>query len=612
MKHLFSIILGLLSFCQLQAQSWTADNGNRTFTNPLFYDEFTDPDLIRVGTDFYMVASSMHAMPGLPLLRSKDLVNWEFVTYIFDRLDLGPDFHLEGDKGIYGNGIWAPAIRYHKGTFYVFVNVNDHGLQVFSAKDPAGPWIHKNMGGRIYDLGILFDDDDKIYAVHGYDEVRLIQLKPDFSGYVEGSEKVIIPKGNAMGEGHHFYKINGKYYIISADYAPVGRMQCARADKPEGPYETAVISNRETMGTQRGWWSNEFGFWSNIPNEGDKITFTAPNPDAYYAVPLHQGGIVDLPNGEWWGVSMMDVKSVGRLTFLSPVTWKNGWPFFGIENNLGRSPRTWFKPNVGIETTPHTTYERNDDFSGKELKPIWQWNHYPVEKKWTLKNGTLRLHTMPAKSFMHAKNSLTQRAVGPESNAIVELNTKSLKKGDVAGLAIVIGMVGLGMTKAGALEFLSGSSSETLIVRIASLIAQHGVLAAVLAGLILAGILAATMSTADSQMLAAASSVSQNILQEFGHMKLTEKQSLFAARLTIICVSVVGVVLARDPNSSVFGIVSFAWAGFGGCLRRRGALRPVLEALQLAGRAGRDALRRPDGLRLEVPHQPAGRRVRHL
>ena len=130
--------------------------------------------------------------------------------------------------------------------------------------------------------------------------------------------------------------------------------------------------------------------------------------------------------------------------------------------------------------------------------------------------------------------------------------------------SIIIGMVGLGMTKAGALEYLSGSSSETVIVRIANLIAQHGILAAVLAGLILAGILAATMSTADSQMLAAASSVSQNILQEFGRMKLTERQSLFAARLTIICVSVVGVVLARDPNSSVFGIVSFAWAGFGG------------------------------------------------
>ena len=161
------------------------------------------------------------------------------------------------------------------------------------------------------------------------------------------------------------------------------------------------------------------------------------------------------------------------------------------------------------------------------------------------------------------------------------------------------------MTKAGALEFLSGSSSETLIVRIASLIAQHGVLAAVLAGLILAGILAATMSTADSQMLAAASSVSQNILQEFGHMKLTEKQSLFAARLTIVCVSVVGVVLARDPDSSVFGIVSFAWAGLAAPLVRW-CCAPC------SGSAATGRVHWPgcsaaaDGLCVEVPHQPLG------
>lgn len=434
----------ILSLCALfigkaNSQSWTADNGNGTFTNPLFYDEFTDPDLIRVDTVFYMVASSMHAMPGLPLLRSKDLVNWEFVTYVFDKLDLGPEFHLEGDKGIYGNGIWAPAIRYHKGTFYVFVNVNDHGLQVFSAQDPSGPWTHKNMGGRIYDLGILFDDDDKIYAVHSYDEVKLIEIKPDFSGYVEGSEKVIIPKNNAMGEGHHFYKINGKYYIISADYAPVGRMQCARADKPEGPYETVVISSRETMGTQRGWWSKGYGFWSNIPNEGEVMEFEKPSENGFYAVPLHQGGIVDLPNGEWWGFSMMDVKSTGRLTFLSPVTWKNGWPYFGLEGNLGRSPRTWFKPDIGMNTTPITTYKRDDDFSSSKLQPIWQWNHIPVDKKWSLteKKGMLRLHTLPAKNFMYAKNTLTQRVMGPESNATVVLDVKSLKQGDVAGLALL-------------------------------------------------------------------------------------------------------------------------------------------------------------------------------
>lgn len=441
MKHTIFIAFGIILsyFMQVQAQSisWTSDNGNGTFTNPLFYDEFTDPDMIRVGTDYYMVASSMHSMPGLPLLKSKDLVNWEFVTYIFERLDLGTEFHLEGNKGIYGNGIWAPAIRYHKGIFYVFVNVNDHGLQVFSAQNPTDKWEHKNMGGRIYDLGILFDDDDRIYAVHSYDEVKLIEIKPDFSGYVEGSERVIIPRGNGMGEGHHFYKINGKYYIISADYGPVGRMQCARADNVDGPYETAVISNRETMGTTRGWWTNEWGYWSDIPNEGEKATFQAPNKNAYYAVPLHQGGIVDLPNGDWWGFSMMDVKSAGRLTFLSPITWKNDWPYFGLKGNLGRSPRTWFKPNTGTDIAPLTTYERDDDFSDKQLKPIWQWNHFPVENKWMLKNGILRLYTMPAKNFMYAKNSLTQRAIGPASNVTVELNTKNLKKGDIAGLAIL-------------------------------------------------------------------------------------------------------------------------------------------------------------------------------
>ena len=236
-KIICSFLLGLYTLCGIYAQTWTADNGNGTFTNPLFYDEFTDPDLIRVGTDFYMVASSMHVMPGLPLLHSKDLVNWSFVTYVFETLDLGPDFHLEGKKGVYGNGIWAPCIRYYNGKFYIFVNINGYGLQVFIADRPEGPWTHKNMGGTIYDLGVLFDDDGRIYAVHGYDEVHLIEIKPDFSGYVEGSDRVIIPKGSAMGEGHHFYKINGKYYIISADYAPVGRMQCARADRPEGPYK---------------------------------------------------------------------------------------------------------------------------------------------------------------------------------------------------------------------------------------------------------------------------------------------------------------------------------------------------------------------------------------
>ena len=134
---------------------------------------------------------------------------------------------------------------------------------------------------------------------------------------------------------------------------------------------------------------------------------------------------------------MMDMKSVGRLTYLSPVTWKDGWPYFGVEGNLGRSPRTWFKPDTGVEESPHAPYERSDDFSDNSLKPVWQWNHIPVDNRWELAKGVLRLHTLPAKSLMFARNTLTQRVVGPESMATVELDARGLKKGDVAGLALL-------------------------------------------------------------------------------------------------------------------------------------------------------------------------------
>lgn len=199
-------------------------------------------------------------------------------------------------------------------------------------------------------------------------------------------------------------------------------MQCARADKLEGPYETVVISNRETMGTQRGWWTKGYGFWSNIPNEGEALEFERPSENGFGAVTLHQGGIVDLPNGEWWGFSMMDVKSAGRLTFLSPVTWKDGWPYFGLEGNLGRSPRTWFKPDTGTDIAPLTTYQRDDDFSSAKLKPIWQWNHIPVDKKWSLTEKkvycvcTLSLPKTSCMRKIHLLNALSVRSPAPPSN----------------------------------------------------------------------------------------------------------------------------------------------------------------------------------------------------
>ena len=153
---------------------------------------------------------------------------------------------------------------------------------------------------------------------------------------------------------------------------------------------------------------------------------------------LHQGGVVDTPGGDWWGFSMMDYNSVGRLTCLSPVTWQDGWPYFGLPGNLKRTPRTWVKPKTGHASPPAAPYERSDDFSGPKLKNVWQWNHAPVEAKWSLteRPGFLRLHALPASDLWWARNTLTQRAIGPVSIPTAELDTGGMKTGDVAGLAL--------------------------------------------------------------------------------------------------------------------------------------------------------------------------------
>jgi xylan 1,4-beta-xylosidase len=430
--------------------TWSADNGNGTYTNPLFYDEFSDPDIIRVGEDYYLAGTTMHSVPGLVVLHSKDLVNWEFSSFCFDRFDDSDDFNLRNGKEAYGQGIWAPAIRYHNGKFYIFSNINGHGLQVFISDSAKGPWKHHQIKGDIYDLSVLFDDDGKIYAIHKYGNVTVTELKPDLSGPVEGSSKVVIPEGNAMGEGHHIYKINGMYYILSADYSPMGRMQCARSKSIWGPYETCVISERESFGYSAAWTVNNVGLGRPVPEDGFKFKNNKPSDETLICSTIHQGGIVQAPDGKWWGVSMQDFNAVGRTVCLSPVTWVDGWPYFGLEKNLGRAPRTWFKPNDVVKT-PVATYDRCDDFSGKTFKPVWQWNHNPNDKMWSLnkeRKGWLRLHSMPAKQLLWAKNSLTQRAIGPVSYTSVKLDASKLKAGDEAGLgAINMPYASLGVVK---------------------------------------------------------------------------------------------------------------------------------------------------------------------
>ena len=167
-----------------KGSTWTPDNGNGTFTNPLFYDEFSDPDLIRVGDWFYMTGTTMHAMPGLPVMRSKDLVNWEFLSYAAPKLDFGPQFRLEEGKEIYGQGIWAPSLRFHNGTFYIFTNINRRATQVYSATDPRGPWKHHEMRRGLHDLSVLFDDDGKMYAVWGHQTMQVARLNDDLTDIV--------------------------------------------------------------------------------------------------------------------------------------------------------------------------------------------------------------------------------------------------------------------------------------------------------------------------------------------------------------------------------------------------------------------------------------------
>ena len=411
--------------------TWMADNGNGTYTNPIFYDEFSDPDLIRVGNDYYLTGTTMHAMPGLPVLHSKDLVNWEFLGYACDKLDFGPAFRLEDGKDIYGQGIWAPCFRFHDGKFYIFSNVNGQKTQLFTATNPAGPWKHTKMKVSLHDLSVLFDDEGKVYVVWGYDEIRMAELNNDLTDIKPGTEKIIIHKGNGAGEGSHFYKINGKYYITMANWDPVCYLVCAHADKPYGTYEIRLMGN-ENFGIGTGW-------RLPYPIKEGQFKLVPPHKNYVGCVTLHQGGIVKTQTGEWWGLSMMDHNSIGRLLCLSPVTWEDGWPYMGLPGNLTRSPLTWIKPNTGFNSIPEAPYERSDNFSESKLKPIWQWNHVPVDKNWSLteRKGYLCMRSLPAKSFWHARNSLTQRAVGPESFATTELDGDKLKEGDIAGLALL-------------------------------------------------------------------------------------------------------------------------------------------------------------------------------
>jgi beta-xylosidase len=436
-KKTLQVALSTLFFCLSiaanaqtnNAKSWVSDNGNGTYTNPLFFEDTPDPCMIRVGADYYLTCSSMHLMPGLPIMHSKDLVNWELINYAFPRINPGAEYSFADGKDAYGNGIWAPSFVYNKGVYYIFANVNNHGTQVFKTTDPRGEWEHYEMKKGFHDLSVFFDDDGKAYICWGHKDVEMAQLNADLTDIIPGTQKVVTHEG---GEGSHIYKINGKYYIIWAVPGPNTPMLAGVAEHPYGPYRVETICDKNHSGVH-----SLPGLKESPREKGSKFEFWGYDPNGF--VTMHQGGLIDTPDGVWWGYVMQDHTSLGRNTSLSPITWQDDIPYFGLPGNLAQTPKVWVKPDVGLPQQPiRPLVQRNDDFSSKKLGIQWEWNHLPDDTKWLLNKGKLRLQTLPAPHFWNARNSLTQRTVGLESDATVKLEIQGLKTGDVAGLALLI------------------------------------------------------------------------------------------------------------------------------------------------------------------------------
>ena len=407
-----SICISFPSFAQ--TEGWCPENGDGTFTNPIMWGDWPDPDVIRVGDDFYMVSTSMHYVPGSPILKSKDLVNWEMVGYALERYDEDPRYDMQGGT-LYLNGSWANSIRCHNGKFYVaFCTPYGWGTEkghfsICEANRPEGPWKRTIFPEYLYDPGLFFDDDGKVYVVHGQHRLYITELTSDVHA-VKGEPVEIWNQGfkdsqtygDAFGlEGSHMYKINGMYYITCPAGGTEGWQVCLRSKNIFGPYEHKVIVEDN----------------SSYPPNG-----------------LHQGGMVQLKNGDWWFIIMQDRGPIGRVPHLLPVTWVDGWPMLGVN---GKDAITYQKPNVG-EQVKITIPATSDDFNKKQLGLQWQWNHNPDNSKWSLseRKGYMRLKASLAKDLTVARNTLTQRVQGPNSTGTVEVDVSGLKDGNIAGLGV--------------------------------------------------------------------------------------------------------------------------------------------------------------------------------
>lgn len=406
------IIINLLNFA--------VSFGQNKAINPIIYADVPDASIIRVNDTYYMSSTTMHLSPGLPIMSSKDLVNWKLESYCYDTLVNNDAMNLNNGQSTYGRGSWASCMRYHNGMFVVSTFAATSGkTHIFTSKSIKGPWKEQSFAPAYHDHTLFFDEDGKTYLIYGVGKLNLLELKPDLSGIMPNAEeKVLIENASApagtnimlKAEGSQLFKINGKYYLFNITW-PRGGMRTVvihRADKITGPWEGR-------MGLQ------DLG--------------------------VAQGGLIDTPDGHWFAYLFRDFGGVGRIPYWVPVEWKDGWPVIGENGKVSMTL------NLPSNKSLIPNLVNSDEFNRKKGEPklplVWQWNHNPDNKLWSVteRNGFLRLKTGRIDTaFVFAKNTLTQRTIGPQSSGSTMLDISKMKEGDYAGLCLLqknFGLIGV-------------------------------------------------------------------------------------------------------------------------------------------------------------------------
>lgn len=398
-------VIIITGICRLNAQ-------NAPEPLPVMFADVPDIAMIRVGDTYYMSSTTMHMNPGLPIMKSKDLVNWQLVGYVYQTLGDNDDLNLVGKKNAYGKGSWASSIRYHKGMYYVTTFSSTTGkTYIFTSKDiEKGPWVEHSFRPSLHDHTLFFDDDGKIYMLYNAGKISLVELNEDLSGIKPNTQPQIViqnasaPAGtniNLQAEGSQLIKHDGKYYLFNITW-PRGGMRTVvmhRADKITGP------------------WEGKLGFQD---------------------MGIAQGSLIDNAKGEWFAYLFRDYGSVGRAPYIVPVKWQDGWPVIG---DNGKFPA---KLNLPASKGLIPGIVAPDEFIRKKGEPalplVWQWNHNPVNDLWsvTQRPGFLRLTTGRIDSnVLQARNTLTQRTFGPTSSGVTSIDVSNMKDGDYAGLLLL-------------------------------------------------------------------------------------------------------------------------------------------------------------------------------